>query len=100
MIQTPDRSASHTDVSRQVGDGDATIRPTADAKLIRTNDVAAATIAPAMPGPQWRYESGPPGVAIGPAAGPIVSIVAIFESAQRRPRNDRIAKTTTIRPTR
>ena len=53
MIQKPDRIASQTEVSRQVGDGDATIRPTADAKPISTNDVAAATIAPAIPGPQW-----------------------------------------------
>ena len=53
MIQKPDRTASQTEASRQVGDGDATIRPTADAKPISTNDVAAATIAPAIPGPQW-----------------------------------------------
>ena len=53
MIQKPDRIASQTDASRQVGDGDATIKPTADAKPISTNEVAAATIAPAIPGPQW-----------------------------------------------
>ena len=53
MIQTPDRIASQTDVSRQVGDGEAIIRPTADAKVISTNDTAAATTAPAITGPQW-----------------------------------------------
>ena len=53
MIQKPDRIASQTEVSRQVGDGDTTISPTADAKAISTNDTAAATTAPAMPGPQW-----------------------------------------------
>ena len=44
MIQKPDRIASQTEVSRQVGEGDATIRPTADAKPISTNEAAAATI--------------------------------------------------------
>jgi hypothetical protein len=53
MIQRPDRTASQTEVSRQVGEGDATIRPIADAKVISTNDAAAATTAPVKAGPQW-----------------------------------------------
>ena len=51
-IQKPDRIASQTDASRHVGEGDATINPTADANPMRTKDIVAATSAPAMPGPQ------------------------------------------------
>src|SRR5688572_14464928 len=51
-IQKPDKITSQTEVSRHVGEGDTTIRPTAEAKPIKTKEVAAATIAPAIPGPQ------------------------------------------------
>src|ERR1051325_1424407 len=89
MIQTPDRIASHTDVSRHVGDGDATISPIAAANAISTDQTAAATMAPAITGPQWTYESGPPGVAMGPAAGSAVSTVTMCSSsAQAEERQD------------
>jgi hypothetical protein len=44
---------SATDVSRQVGDGDAIDRPSAAPNVMNTNEVAAASTAPAITGPQW-----------------------------------------------
>jgi len=44
--------ANPIDVSRQVGDGEAIANPTAEANVISTKEIAAATSAPAITGPQ------------------------------------------------
>jgi hypothetical protein len=49
----PDSKAKAIDASRHVGEGEAIESPTAAAKVINTNAVAAATTAPAITGPQW-----------------------------------------------
>jgi len=49
----PESSISAIDVSRQVGEGDATASPTAEANAMSVANTTAAVIAPAMTGPQW-----------------------------------------------
>ena len=87
----------------------------------RTNAMAAAATPPAITGPQWIYESGPPGVtrtgssatdAAGTTGSSVGDITVSFGASaahllwrlsgadQRKPKNDRIARITTIKPTR
>jgi hypothetical protein len=53
--QAPDSTTRPTDVSRQVGETEVTASPIAEAKVISTKKPAAATMAPQMHGPQFKY---------------------------------------------
>jgi hypothetical protein len=50
--QSPDKTDNMADVSRQVEDGEATARPSAEPNESSTNETAAATIAPHQIAPQ------------------------------------------------
>jgi hypothetical protein len=67
-------------------------------KAIRTRDRADATSAPAMIGVQWtnrlRTSTGPVG-----RSGVCIAVF-LYRTRQRRPRNDRMNRITTIKPIR
>jgi hypothetical protein len=84
------------DVSLHVGAVDATARPRDVPNAIRTRERADATNAPAMTGVQWTKCLR---ASIGAVAEGWVVCTAVFPR-QRKPRNERMNKITTIRPIR
>ena len=85
------------EVSLQVGAVDATDSPRDVPNAIKTKERAAATRAPAITGVQWTKCLR---ASIGTVVGDWIVYTAGFPLVQRKPRNDRMNKITTISPIR
>jgi hypothetical protein len=79
-------------VSRQLGEVELTARPTATANVKKINESAAPPIAPAITGVHCKYRPS--------SSDRVTASMLMFADLYRRPKNESIAKITTIRPTR
>src|SRR3954467_488072 len=95
ITYSPVRIASAIEASRHDGDEEARASPSEEPKVNNTNESAEAARAPAMIGVHSTYRNG---LSARPARTLGASMAV--SPVQRRPKNDRIARTTTISPTR
>jgi hypothetical protein len=97
---SPDKSAKVLDVSLHVGAVEETPRPRDAPNAIRRRESAAATSAPAMTGVQCtksvRISTG----VVTVRTELSMAIILIGLRRQRRPKNERMNKITTIKPIR
>src|ERR1700742_1180794 len=100
----PDNSHKAHEASRHVGAAELTPRPTVAANVIRINDSAVAVKAPTTIGVHCKFQAafkGASRLATATGVTPIgAASMLIASPPQCRPKNDRIAMTMTIRPTR
>src|SRR3569832_2232117 len=85
----PDTTTSTIEVSRQVGEVDTTERPIAEPKAKRTEETAAATMAPAMMGPHGMVVAGATAtVSVRPPSTTTVSMAASVQADEGQSRHD------------
>src|ERR1700724_1444666 len=96
----PETTVSAGEVSLQVGDEETMPSPSAAPNAISTREIAEATSAPAKTGVHWRKEVAVPTATISVRSEIVTFIVLSQGDVQRRPRNDKMKRMTTINPMR